>query len=134
MKVLVCGGRDYGAHQNDWPFFCDVMAAILRHATVELIIHGAAKGADLMGQNWAMWHKVPEKAYPALWGTHGKAAGPIRNSLMLEDGKPDLVVAMLGGNGTADMVRKAKAAGVPVVQSVADVEAWANQLEESNES
>lgn len=46
--------------------------------------------------------------------TNGKAAGPIRNQRMLDEGKPDLVVAFPGGRGTADMVRRAKAAGVPV--------------------
>jgi hypothetical protein len=34
---------------------------------------------------------------------------------MLDMEKPDLVVAFPGGRGTADMVRRAKAAGVRVV-------------------
>jgi ABC-type Fe3+-hydroxamate transport system substrate-binding protein len=33
---------------------------------------------------------------------------------MIEEGKPDLVVAFPGGRGTADMVAKAEAAGIPV--------------------
>lgn len=44
----------------------------------------------------------------------GKAAGPIRNQRMLDDGKPDRVLAFPGGRGTANMVKLAKAAGVPV--------------------
>ena len=35
--------------------------------------------------------------------------------IMLDEGKPDLVVAFPGGRGTADMIRKAEGAGVPVV-------------------
>lgn len=35
---------------------------------------------------------------------------------MLSEGKPSLVVAFPGGEGTADMVRKARAAGVEVVE------------------
>lgn len=35
---------------------------------------------------------------------------------MLEQGKADLLVAFRGGRGTADMVRKAKNAGLPVVE------------------
>ena len=34
---------------------------------------------------------------------------------MLDKGKPDLVVAFPGGIGTADMVAKARGAGIPVL-------------------
>jgi hypothetical protein len=37
----------------------------------------------------------------------GRAAGPRRNQRMLEDFRPDLVVAFPGGRGTAYMVRRA---------------------------
>jgi hypothetical protein len=50
----------------------------------------------------------------ADWNTHGRAAGPIRNQRMLDEVKPELVVAFPGGRGTADMVRRAREAGVNV--------------------
>lgn len=53
------------------------------------------------------------EVHPADWGRYGKAAGPIRNQEMLESGI-DLVIALPGGRGTADMVRRAEGAGVPV--------------------
>jgi len=34
---------------------------------------------------------------------------------MLDEGKPDLVVAFDGGRGTANMVKQAKAAGIQVL-------------------
>jgi hypothetical protein len=34
---------------------------------------------------------------------------------MLAEGRPDFVVAFEGGNGTADMIRQARAAGVEVL-------------------
>jgi hypothetical protein len=33
---------------------------------------------------------------------------------MLDKGRPDLVLAFPGGRGTADMIQRAEAAGVPV--------------------
>jgi len=33
---------------------------------------------------------------------------------MLDKGQPDLVLAFPGGNGTADMIRRAEAANIPV--------------------
>lgn len=35
---------------------------------------------------------------------------------MIDEGKPDLVVALPGGRGTADMVRRAKKHGIEVVE------------------
>ncbi len=58
------------------------------------------------------------QAYPAQWHQYGRAAGPLRNQEMLTDAKPDLVLAfhrnLARSRGTADMVRRARAAGVPV--------------------
>ena len=50
------------------------------------------------------------------WEKHGRAAGPIRNKLMLDEGRPDLVVAFPGGRGTANMVKQASAASVEVIE------------------
>jgi hypothetical protein len=67
-----------------------------------------------MAGEWADVFGVPFRIFPANWKKHGRAAGPMRNQQMLDEGKPDLVIAFPGGSGTADMVRRAKAAGVPV--------------------
>jgi len=48
------------------------------------------------------------------WDKIGKKAGPLRNQRMLDEGKPDLVVAFSGSGGTKDMVRRAVKAGVSV--------------------
>lgn len=53
---------------------------------------------------------------PPMQMLRGKAAGPIRNQHMIDTAKPDLVVSFPGGAGTADMVRRAKAAGVRVIE------------------
>ena len=50
--------------------------------------------------------------FPADWKVRGRAAGHIRNQQMLDEGRPHLVVAFPGGRGTADMVRRARAAGI----------------------
>ena len=48
------------------------------------------------------------------WDELGKKAGPLRNQRMLDEGKPNLVVAFPGGGGTKDMVRRAVKARVPI--------------------
>jgi hypothetical protein len=110
VRILVCGGRDY-ANRNA------VFAALDRVAYergISVIIHGAARGADTLAADWAKARNVPALPFPAEWALHGKAAGPIRNQRMLDEGRPDGVVAFPGGNGTADMVRRAEDAGIKV--------------------
>lgn len=110
MRVLVCGGRDYA----DYPAVKQVLDAIHVKTPITRLIHGDARGADHLAERWARWHFVAFSPYPANWSLHGGSAGRKRNQVMLDDGKPDLVIAFPGGRGTADMVRRAKAAGVPV--------------------
>ncbi|MCK1520245.1 DUF2493 domain-containing protein [Bradyrhizobium sp. 17] len=112
QTVLVCGGRDY----DDARSLGMVLDAAHSANPIECLVHGAARGADTLAADWALEHDVLCKAYPADWDRDGKAAGPIRNQRMLDLGKPHMVVAFPGGKGTADMIRKAEAAGVPVVR------------------
>lgn len=112
MKVIVCGGRNF----DDRPL-CKYTLDLIHAATpITCVIHGGASGADTLAGQWAADNGVPVKVYPADWKTHGRAAGPIRNALMLDTEKPDLVVALPGGRGTADMTRRAKAAGTNVLE------------------
>jgi len=111
MRVLVCGGRDW----------CDILAMMnaMDALSDEVgpfthLIHGGARGADDEAGCWALQRDLPTTVYPANWNRDGRAAGPIRNQQMLDEGKPDLVVAFPGGVGTADMVRRARKAGVEV--------------------
>lgn len=108
MKVLVCGGRDY----QD---FHSVNTQLTSIDGITEIIHGGSSGADHMADEWARQANIPCKVYPPFWEKYGKAAGPIRNQFMIDFAKPDLVIAFPGGRGTADMVRRAKAANIRVI-------------------
>jgi predicted Rossmann-fold nucleotide-binding protein len=118
MKVLVCGGRDFA----DRPFLYTILNAV--HTSeptrpITLIINGGAKGADQMASQWALEHGVPKVVEHAQWDQLGYKAGPIRNQKMLDEHKPDMVIAFPGGTGTADMVRRAKANNLIVMEVVA---------------
>lgn len=112
IRVLVCGGRNY----IKWHRVLVVLGEIHAHRRIGLVISGHAKGADKLGENWAKINKVECMVFPADWDKHKKAAGGIRNQQMLDEGKPQIVVAFPGGVGTADMIRRAKKAGVPVAR------------------
>lgn len=112
MRVLVCGGRDF----EDYQFAQEKLDKLHRSIDITHVISGHAKGADQLGEMWAEENCTPFTCYPANWDKHRKAAGPIRNQQMLDEGKPDVVLAFPGGRGTADMVKRAKKAGVRVIE------------------
>ena len=90
------------------------LSRVDRKHGIATVIHGGARGADTVAARWAEAHSLEVVKFPADWQRHGRAAGGIRNQQMLDEGHPDAVVAFPGGVGTADMVRRAKAAGLPV--------------------
>lgn len=112
-RVLVCGGRDY----DDATWLTQVLDEGHAKLKFTALIEGGAKGADAWAALWARGRGVPVVTFKADWGAHGRAAGPLRNEKMLNEGRPDLVVAFPGGRGTADMVARAKRAGVRVVEA-----------------
>lgn len=143
MRVLVCGSRTF----NDRAVVSTVLDGLWQSAEVSYmvvdmagmtLIEGGATGADALASEWAQnspMHSHNERPddppfqhlqFHADWQQHGRAAGPIRNQQMLEEGEPDEVWAFVDkplseSRGTADMVRRAKAAGIPtyVVEKVA---------------
>lgn len=80
-----------------------------------VIISGAAKGADTMALDWAVVNWCQFEEYPAQWKLYGRKAGPIRNQQMIDEGKPNLVVAFPGGVGTQDMIRRARKAKIETI-------------------
>lgn len=109
-RVLVCGGRDF----NDADTVFAALDGHVRHG--DTIIQGGAPGADRFAREWSHQRKCRYENFPADWKAHGRAAGPIRNQQMIDEGKPTKVIAFPGGRGTADMVRRARAAGIPVFE------------------
>lgn len=107
MKLLICGGRNF----NDYSF----LETALKSMSVTCIIQGGANGADALGKQYAQYNNLPCIEYKANWTKHGRSAGPIRNRQMLVEGKPDAVLALPGGRGTANMIKQALQMGLPVL-------------------
>ena len=113
FTVLVCGGRGF----DDLGLLDETLTQIWsKHGKSMRIIEGGGNGADFLAKAWAKWYEIDHEQFPADWKKHGKAAGPIRNQQMLDEGTPDLVVAFPGGWGTKDMVSRAKKAEVEVME------------------
>ncbi len=112
-RILICGGRDF----NDQQMFDHTLAESVPYFAKEFcLINGFARGADRMAHIWAFFQGHPSICMPANWDYYGKKAGPVRNAWMLKWCMPDLVIAFPGGDGTANMIKISRSAGVRVYE------------------
>lgn len=132
MKVIVCGGRNYGrlqkvvTHEDFDPaiealkekrFLSEKLAGLYVQYGFTHVIHGDANGADTLAGEWAESMGLPVVKVPAAWDFYGNSAGIRRNIWMLALlGKDDMVIAFPGGRGTQDMVARAKSAKIRVIE------------------
>lgn len=110
MRAIVCGGRDYDDEGN--------LFRALDSIGPTFVIEGGARGADTLAWRWAK-RRLPSEnrlTIEARWDKHGRAAGPMRNRQMIEEGKPDVVIAFPGGKGTKNMISQARKAGIKVIE------------------
>lgn len=123
-RGLVFGGRDYGNRGRVY----QILDAAVDRLGMDLVIHGAATGADTLADEWAKSRGVDFLAFPAAWDVidqpgavirytkagkpYDAAAGGIRNQTMIEVGRPDFAIGFPGGSGTRDMAKRVVSAGI----------------------
>lgn len=127
--IIVCGGRAYAdrdrvfdaldVEQPDHVISGGAWAQI----SIPGLIRNVRVGADWFAEQWANERAVSLDVVHANWTKYGPSAGPRRNQQMLDmllrragDGYDIAVIAFPGGRGTADMVRRARAADVQVIE------------------
>lgn len=111
VRVLVCGDRN-------WTDIDTIRRVLDSIPNLELVIEGESTGADTLARNVAREMGVFVLPVRADWPKYKKAAGPIRNRRMIEEGKPNLVVAfhndLSKSKGTRNTVELARKFGIPV--------------------
>lgn len=127
MRVLVCGSRVF----NDKKLLYNTLDNFVVERGLKgeedeygnwlpnglTIVHGGARGADLLADDWAVVNWVPVEEFKPDWDSYGKAAGILRNIDMLESGI-DVVIAFPKGEarGTKHMMKIAREKGVEVIE------------------
>jgi hypothetical protein len=106
-RVLIIGSPYF----TDWD---QIKSTVMRHEPT-LIIHGHGLGVDLMASMYAQIHLIDEMRFPPQWQLHGDAAPQIRDSRMVELGKPDVLLAFPEHNQDA-LLRALRRAGVQVIE------------------
>lgn len=101
MKLAIVGSRRFNNYEK-------LKKVLVRYKDITEIVSGGAAGADSLAEKYALENHIPIKVFFANWSKHGKAAGPIRNKLIIE--RADKVVAFHTKNsrGTESSIRFAR--------------------------
>jgi len=116
MKVIIAGGREFKDYNK--------LKKAIEQSKFDIteVVSGGARGADSLGEQWASENNIPIKRFPAEWNNLKQAgaivktnqwkrkynanAGFFRNEQMAN--YADGLIAVEGGNGTADMIKRSK--------------------------
>lgn len=124
MIFVVCGGRNF----VDTAHMCTALDELQAQHPCTLLMTGGAAGAAFIADRWAEHRGIDRLVIPTNWERDGSAGGPIRNTrlaqlahIIARVAQEDVrLIAFPGGQGTADMCRKARAMGIPVVEPMGE--------------
>ena len=110
MKLIIAGGRDF----SDYELLCKEVDKITAGKPAVEIVSGGAKGADRLGEHYAIDKNLQVKRFPADWDLYGKAAGFKRNAEMAQ--YADHCICFWDGKskGTGHMIDLAKRANLSI--------------------
>ncbi len=129
LKLVVTGSRYLDCQATSFDKVMEFVILSMHHRRnvfhidepcTMTIAQGGAKGADQLVRQWAKRQdvtRVKSVTFEANWNQHGRAAGPIRNILMLKKIEPELVLGFWDGTspGTKHCITLAAKLGFQVL-------------------
>ena len=89
MKLAIIGSRTF----DNYNLLIETLEPY--KSKITLVVSGAAKGADSLGEKWAIQNNIETLIFSADWEKHGKKAGFIRNEDIIKN--CDCVIAFWDG-------------------------------------
>jgi len=116
VRIIVAGSRNF----SDYDLLADELNYLISsyEGSDLTIISGTARGADSLGERFALENGLKLVRFPAQWEKYGKRAGYLRNEEMLRYASADqaeaLLVAFWDGEskGTKHMISLASKAKI----------------------
>jgi len=125
MRVLVCGDKEWESKV--------VIKGVLQKLSPSVLIHGGGIGAERIADEAARELGIDILCYPSQWSHYGDQAGVIKNQEIINRGRPRIVLAFFTFSSNikkyrepADLIRKAKAAHLPILIFRGDVDEKSN--------
>ncbi len=111
-RVVIAGCRYYNNYQEAKEYINHCICRIQNKHTLIFVCVGC-KGADFLGEKYAVEHGFQLEKYYADWKHYGKSAGPKRNKIMAEIG--DYFICFWDGKskGTKSMINYILETGKP---------------------
>lgn len=112
-KVIIAGTRTF-ANYSLLCTYCDRYLSRKTKTCDIVIVSGAARGADSLGEQYARERGYQLQRFPADWNKNGRGAGYMRNADMAN--YSDALIVFWDGmsKGTGHMIKTAKTKGLAV--------------------
>jgi hypothetical protein len=115
LRILITGSRDWSDRDAIRAAIVTWGRGVGARPQQVTVVHGGARGADLLAAAVAGELGCQVEEHPADWRLFGKAAGHRRNAEMVQAGADVVLAFPLGeSRGTRMCMWMAKAAGIPV--------------------
>lgn len=100
MKLAVVGTRKFSDYE--------LMKKELDKLEPDVIVSGGAKGADQLGERYALENNLPTEIFRPDWDQYGKQAGFVRNKKIVDN--CDMLIAFWDGEsrGTSHSIYLAR--------------------------
>lgn len=108
MRTIIAGSREGPTRHH----LMEAIASCGWKPTV--VLSGTARGADRLGEEWAVNNNIRIERFPANWDRYGKSAGYRRNEQMANNA--EALIALWDGKskGTKHMIDIAQQKGLRV--------------------
>lgn len=114
-KLIIAGSRKF----TEDPDYEELKSAISKTGLKVIeVVSGRAKGADSLGERWAIENNIPVQPFPADWETHKKAAGHLRNAQMAKYGTAAVLLWDGHSPGTKGMQELMRRSGKPYYTTI----------------
>lgn len=106
-RVVIAGCRTFNDYEEAKQYIEHCISNI-RQGNRIVIVSGGSRGADKLGEQFAIENNYEIERYYADWDNFGRSAGPRRNEVMVK--KSDYVICFWNGQsrGTESMIKYAK--------------------------
>ena len=104
MKLAIVGSRNF----SNYEVICKFIAEKFNLSEIDTIVSGGAKGVDTLAEKYAYEHNLNLIVKKAEWNKYGRAAGPKRNKLIIEEADAVVAFPTKDSIGTQNSISLAK--------------------------
>ena len=84
FKVIIAGSREFDDYDKLKEKCDKILSRKVKEGEEIIVVSGAARGADTLGEKYAEEKGYKVERYPANWNKYGNRAGYLRNKKMAE--------------------------------------------------